>query len=60
MAGKSAAQGNAKIEEGHFSFTSLRTQARDLMNEFQNEALRYKPTRPAEDIQWQQYSGGVA
>ena len=60
MAGKSAAQGNAKVEEGHFSFTSLRTQARDLMQEFQNEAPRYKPTRPAKDIQWQQENGGVA
>lgn len=60
MAGKSAAQGNAKVEEGHFSFTSLRTQARDLMQEFQIEAPRYKPTRPAKDIQWQQENGGVA
>ena len=60
MAGKSAAQGNAKVEEGHFSFTSLRTQARDLMNEFQTEALRYKPTRPAKDIQWMNDLGGVA
>lgn len=60
MAGKSASQGNAKVEEGHFSFTSLRTQARDLMNEFQSEAPRYKPTRPAKDIQWQQDKGGVA
>lgn len=60
MAGKSAAQGNAKVEEGHFSFTSLRTQARDLMTEFQTEAPRYKPTRPAKDIQWQQDRGGVA
>ena len=60
MAGKSAAQGNAKVEEGHFSFTSLRTQARDLMQEFQSEAPRYKPTRPAKDIQWQQENGGVA
>lgn len=60
MAGKSAAQGNAKIEEGHFSFSSLRTQARDLMQEFDKEALRSKPTRPAKDIQWMQDNGGVA
>ncbi len=60
MAGKTAAQGNAKVEEGHFSFTSLRTQARDLMNEFDKESLRAKPTRPAKDIQWMQDNGGVA
>lgn len=60
MAGKTAQQGNAKVEEGHFSFTSLRTQARDLMQEFQTEAIRYKPTRPAKDIQWMQENGGVA
>lgn len=60
MAGKTAAQGNAKVEEGHFSFTSLRTQARDLMNEFSTEALRAKPTRPAKDIQWINPTGGVA
>lgn len=60
MAGKSAAQGNAKVEEGHFSFTSLRTQARDLMNEFQTEALRSKPSRPAKDIQWMVPTGGIA
>ena len=52
MAGKIAKQGNASIDEGHFSFTNLRTMSNDLTNEFDTMALRAKPTRPAKDMQW--------
>lgn len=60
MAGKKSLQGAATIEEGHFSFTNLRTQARDLRDDFDRFALRAKPTRPAKDIQWKIDTGGVA
>jgi hypothetical protein len=60
LAGKIAKQGNASIDEGHFSFTNLRTMANDLDNEFERLALRKKPTRPAKDIQWALSNGGVA
>ena len=60
LAGKVAKQANANIDEGHFSFTNLRTMANDLDTEFGNIALRKKPTRPAKDIQWHIDSGGVA
>ena len=45
LAGKVAKEGNANIDEGHFSFTNLRTMANDL-------AIRKKPTRPAKDLQF--------
>jgi hypothetical protein len=52
MAGKIAKQGNATIDEGHFSFTNLRTMANDLNAEFENLAKRKKPTRPAKEMQY--------
>jgi len=52
LAGKIAKQGNASIDEGHFSFTNLRTMANDLEGEFEKLALRKKPTRPAKDVQF--------
>lgn len=58
LAGKIAKQGNATIDEGHFSFTNLRTMANDLDQEFERLALRKKPTRPAKDIQRHQELGG--
>lgn len=60
LAGKIAKQGAATIDEGHFSFSNLRTMANDLDAEFERLAARKKPTRPAKDIQWQQSGGGVA
>jgi len=57
LAAKVAKQGNATIDEGHFSFTNLRAMANDLDNEFNTLALRKKPTRPAKSIQF--YVGGV-
>lgn len=50
MASKIAKQGNATVKEGHFSFTSLRTQAVDLENSFEAMSKRMKPSRPAKDI----------
>lgn len=60
MAGKIAKQGNASIDEGHFSFTNLRTMANDLDNEFDRLATRKKPTRPSRDMQYLDDVGGVA
>lgn len=60
MASKIAQQGNANIDEGHFSFTSLRTNAVDLDNEFDKFAKQKKPTRPAKDMQWKMEQGGDA
>lgn len=60
LAGKIAKQGNATVDEGHFSFTNLRTMANDLDNEFENLSKRKKPTRPAKDMQWLADTGGVA
>jgi hypothetical protein len=50
LAGKIAKQGNATIDEGHFSFSNLRAMANDLDTEFDKKALRKKPARPAKDI----------
>lgn len=52
VAGKIAKQGNANIDEGHFSFTNLRTMANDLDAEFDLLARRKKPTRPAKSFQF--------
>ena len=52
LAGKVAKEGNANIDEGHFSFTNLRTMANDLDAEFDRLAIRKKPTRPAKDLQF--------
>jgi hypothetical protein len=60
MATKIATQGNASIDEGHFSFTNARTQANNLREEFNLEASRAKPTRPAKDIQFGIEGGGIA
>lgn len=60
MAAKVAKQGNANVDEGHFSFTNLRTMANDLDADFERLALRKKPTRPAKDMQWMESLGGVA
>jgi hypothetical protein len=51
LAGKIAKQGHASIDDGHFSFTNLRAQSRDLFEEFDLASKRAKPTRPAKDIQ---------
>jgi hypothetical protein len=60
MAGKIAKQGNATVDEGHFSFTNLRAMANDLDNEFNGLAARKKPSRPTKDIQWHIDGGGIA
>lgn len=60
LAGKIAKQGNANIDEGHFSFTNLRTMANDLDADFERLAARKKPTRPAKDFQYRNANGGVA
>lgn len=52
LAGKIAKQGNATIDEGHFSFTNLRAMAKDLDDEFALLAARKKPTRPAKDLKY--------
>lgn len=52
LAGKIAKQGNATIDEGHFSFTNLRTMANDLNTQFGEFAARKKPTRPTKDLQY--------
>lgn len=52
MAGKIAKQGNANIDEGHFSFTNLRAMATDLDNEFDILARRKKPARPPKTMQY--------
>jgi hypothetical protein len=50
LAAKIAKQGNATVDEGHFSFTNLRTMANDLAVEYNQIAARMKPTRPAKDF----------
>lgn len=60
LAAKVAKQGNATIDEGHFSFTNLRTMANDLDKEFEMLAMRKKPTRPAKDFQFNDPNGGSA
>lgn len=60
MAGKIAKQGNANIDEGHFSFSNLRAMAMDLDNEFDLMARRKKPTRPAKNIQYHLQGSGIA
>lgn len=60
LAGKIAKQANANVDEGHFSFTNARTMANDLDNEYQNLALKKKPTRPAKDLNFYSTEGGVA
>ncbi len=60
MAGKIAKQGNATVEEGHFSFSNLRAQSRDLEENYDRDAVRYKPTRPAKGIQFAIPGGGEA
>jgi len=59
LAGKIAKQGAATIDEGHFSFSNLRTMANDLDTQFEIEAKRKKPTRPAKDIEYHSEAGGV-
>jgi len=58
LAGKIAKQGNATIDEGHFSFSNLRTMANDLDSEFEKLALRKKPARPTKDMQFFDPKGG--
>lgn len=58
MAGHVALQGNANVEDGHFSFSNLRGQARDLREEFLNEATRMKPSLPAKPISYYIPGGG--
>lgn len=52
LAAKIATEGAATIDEGHFSFTNLRTMANDLETEAERLAIRKKPTRPAKSIGW--------
>jgi hypothetical protein len=59
-ASKIATQGNASVQEGHFSYTSLRTQAKDLKEDFLQEAARMKPTAAAKDIRYDIAGGGKA
>lgn len=60
LAGKVAKSAHAVVDEGHFSFTNLRTMANDLEAEFERLAIRKKPTRPAKDMQYMLYAGGIA
>lgn len=60
LAGKIAKQGSATVEDGHLSFSNLRTLARDLEDEFERLAQRKKPTRPAKPIQFNIPGGGTA
>lgn len=60
LAGKIAKEGNANIDEGHFSFTNLRAMANDLYTDFEKMAIRKKPTRPPKEIQNYNPNGGVA
>ena len=57
---KLAKEGNANIDEGHFSFSNLRTMANDLDTEFDKLSLRKKPTRPGKLINSHVAGGGVA
>lgn len=59
IASKIAQQGNATIDEGHFSFTNARTMANDLEADAERLALRKKPTRPAKEMQWHIAGGGA-
>lgn len=59
-ASKIAQQGNATVEEGHFSFSNLRAQGRDLLNEFELDAKRMKPVQAAKDIRFHIPGGGAA
>lgn len=52
MASKIAQQGNATIDEGHFSFTNMRTMANDMQNAFEFLAKSKKPTRPTKDTKF--------
>lgn len=54
-----ATQGAATIDEGHFSFTNIRTMANDLESDFERLTRAKKPTRPAKDIQWHVGGGGI-
>lgn len=58
MAAKIAQQGNANIDEGHFSFTNLRTLANDIDNDFDKMAKVKKPTRPAVSVGYALSTGG--
>lgn len=60
LAGKVAKEGNATIDEGHFSFTNLRAMSMDHEKTFEMLALRKKPTRPAKDMQYFMPTGGTA
>ncbi len=60
LAGKIAKQGNATVDEGHFSFTNLRTMANDLDNDFDKLVKSKKPTRPAKDFGFNIDTGGNA
>lgn len=59
LAAKIAQEPHANIDEGHFSFSNLRTMAKDKMEEFHVEAQRTKPMRPAREIQYHIEGGGV-
>jgi hypothetical protein len=52
MAGKIATEGSATIDEGHFSFSNLRTKARDAERSAEFLANKNKPTRPAKEVRW--------
>lgn len=58
QAGKIAQQGNASIQEGHFSYTSLIRQANELERKFLLECTRLKPSHAAKDILYKVPGGG--
>lgn len=60
LASQKASDGNASIDEGHFSFSNLRTMANDLDSQYERNSVRKKPTRPAKDMQYRIPGGGIA
>jgi hypothetical protein len=58
LAAKVAKEGAATIDEGHFSFTNLRTMAKDLDDECDRLASRKKPTRPSKNMSYHIAGGG--
>lgn len=52
VASRLAREGNQSIEEGHFSFTNLRTMAETLGQRATELSVRLKPTRPAKNVKF--------
>lgn len=53
-------QGNANIDEGHFSYTNVMTMMNGLNRDFEQWALRKKPTRPSKRIAFFEPAAGPA